>query len=114
MYPIDLATCTMLDVIKRSAVCHPSLLCDALRKAHSTHSHYSTITHNKAAARSAVNMAAACLHAIQFIEENDLDAFALILSPRVIAFSAALKLQCIPYATGSDIAERDDAARKAA
>lgn len=110
MYPIDLSKCTARDVIQRSVTCHPSLFSEALRDLASVHGTYAGKTSDVMAAKSARNLQRACQQAAHLIEHDaDADAPERIcedFNMRIVAFTEACRLQCIPYASRIAIIER--------
>lgn len=116
MYPIDFATCTAMDVIKRSAVCHPSVFVESLRSQALQHFTYAQQVRaligkpaRNAAAQSADSMGKDCADAADWVEyDNYEDAMQNPdrIGPFVVAFNVACKLQLIPFATRTDIMAR--------
>lgn len=110
MYPINLTTCTARDVIQRSVTCHPSLFSEALRDLASVHGTYAGQTSDALAAQSARNLQRACQQAAHHIEHDaDANAPELIcddFNMRIVAFTEACRLQCIPYSSRIAIIER--------
>lgn len=106
MYAIDFMTCSATDVIARSAICHPSLFADTLREQARTHiSAYSAIAaRDKYAANVAAGMASDCNTVAEWIAAERRSE--LTYGQRIIAFSAAARLQCLPYAVAQDILSR--------
>jgi aminoglycoside N3'-acetyltransferase len=115
MYEINFATCTLEDVIERSATCHPGLFADTLREQARTHiSAYSSIAaYDRHAGNVAANMASDCNTMAERLA-SDGDIGELTFGQRIIAFGIAARLQCVPHAAQRDIARRDDEARTAA
>ncbi len=110
MYPLK-ANPTMLDVIARSAICHPTLLRDALLE--SVHVHVMALSHcHDPDAKRAVRLARdVASRAAAWIGDGETDPFIGDFSARIAAFSAAARLQLIPPHVRQEIAARDDAAR---
>lgn len=117
MYPIDLSKCSARDVIQRSTTCHPSLFAEALKAASKTHSEYvarlDTMprkAHTILARTSACLLAKACSDAAHLIEHDaDANAPELICADwnmRIVAFTEACRLQCVPPSMRGDIIER--------
>lgn len=106
--PIDFNTATMADVIKRSMVCHPSMLVEAMMGCVSLHARYSRETSDRMAAQSAYKMADACRHALVCIERDDADALLSNFSAKIQTFEQACRLQLVPHGTRAIIATRED------
>jgi hypothetical protein len=109
MYPIDFDTCTAIDIIKRSVVCHPSLFREALVASKQADFDYAkTIdrTHEAAIARSVLARANATNDAISAIDIEDFDFFKTNLSAGIIALNIACKLQVLPPHVRSDATAR--------
>jgi hypothetical protein len=106
MYPIDFLTCSAVDVIKRSIVCHPSLFADKIAAARDMHAAYSRETTNQQAAASARAMSGDCAGIIAAIAEENAERIVSDTSRLVIAFQAAADLQLVPRACRADILAR--------
>lgn len=99
MYAIDLNTCTAIDVIKRSIVCHPSLFAEALNARQAEDNHYAAIVHseNKPAVWNAIKASAsAAQRACEYVESAEADPFESDMGAGIIALNIACKLQCLP------------------
>jgi hypothetical protein len=108
MYPIDFNTATMGDVIRRSMVCHPSVLMDAMRVVARNHERYAIITHNKGAKVSAARMGKDARYAIRMVDQQDVDALVANFSAKIQTFEQACRLQLVPHGTRAIIATRED------
>lgn len=109
MYPIDLDTCTAIDVIKRSATCHPSLFIDALVSSKNEDFAYAAkLDRNREAmvTRSVLARANATANAISAIEIEDFEFFKVNMGAGIIAMNIACKLQVIPAHIRTAIATR--------
>lgn len=113
---IDFLTCTMDDVIARSILLHPTMLQDALTKAYRAHLDAATTMVDGPACRMAHEMSVTALEVRARIASGLLasagDCHCLTFSQRMLAFGAAYKLQCLPYATAMDIATRGVSAER--
>lgn len=99
MYPLDFDTCTAIDIIKRSAVCHPSLLREALvasKKADFDYAATLNRQHEAAIVRSVLARANATNDAISAIDLEDFDFFKTNLGAGIVTLNIACKLQVIP------------------
>ena len=108
MYEIDFLTCTMRDVIARSVACHPSLFAESLENTARIHHEFCVTTMDKTATRIALDMRAACLAAAVSARDDNVDA--IISHGRtsmICAFTAAMKLQCLPRYIANEICDRD-------
>lgn len=113
MYPIDFTTCTAVDVIERSLVCHPSLFRDRVMTAHDSHLLFALGTKDHAAfkaARNAVNQTERVIGIARKFEASPRAAAEQIakvgLGELVQAFHAAAELNCVPRSLRGAIIER--------
>lgn len=95
MYPIDLNTCTALDIIKRSVTCHPTLFRDALLERRREDYAYASKRDGRVA-DGAYASGRAAQRAVDHTDGNDIEAFKLDMGAGIIALGIACKLQCIP------------------
>jgi hypothetical protein len=107
MYDINFNTCTALDVIKRSNVCHPSLLADGLQEVRRKHLEYANLTPRDDAARIARDMADECNIAMMALADDDYETVMATISRRVIVFDVAASLQLVPRPLRGEIVTRD-------
>jgi hypothetical protein len=105
MYGLDFTKCTAFDVIRRSALCHPTMFRDALCDVASIHAKAAATMHDCMAHRAALDMHKAAMKVAEQLAGGD-EPHDLSISERIIAFSAAARLQCIPHATAAQIAGR--------
>lgn len=96
MYPIDLNTCTAIDIIGRSIVCHPSLFREALAAAQSEDTRYGATREDVAVKRAVSARAAACGRAVAAVDNEDAGALSDDVGAGIVALNIACKLQCIP------------------
>jgi len=106
MYLINVLTCRMVDVIERSAVCHPSAFADQLRDMGRLHADYAGLSRDSVAAASAARASADCYAIADRIAADNLELAALSFGERLQAFSVAARLQCISRLLQADIAGR--------
>lgn len=108
----DYLKCSMNDVIAASARLHPSLLRAKMLAAETTHRRFADATPDTAAAHAGYKMAEAAARIATILEH---DAGAMVapayvanftLNARILAFSAAADLLCIPRSLRGDIAAR--------
>src|SRR5207248_7177864 len=97
MAPINLSICTAADVIARSVLCHPTLFRDVLCDVARTHAEAARTMHDCAAKGTALNMCKAADQVAAMLA-NEQPLTGLDFNQRMIAFSAAARLQCIPHA----------------
>ncbi len=107
MYPIDFMTCGADDVIRRSVICHPSLLADQLRERAKGHTaaYASMLTRDEYAAKIARGMADDCNTIATRLANGGTGE--MTFGQRVIVFSLAARLQCLPHAVAQDILTRE-------
>lgn len=97
MYPLDLETCTAIDVIKRSIVCHPSLFAEALRARQIEDMRYlGSRADNPAIKQSVQASANAAGRAAEYVDTENADAFVNDMAAGIIALNVACRLQCLP------------------
>lgn len=106
MYELDFDTCTMVDVIRRSAICQPSLLRDSMLATAHVHVAYSRQTARTACARIALSMASDLRRMTDELTMDDFEVEALEFGELIQAFGAACNLQLIPPAAREAIARR--------
>lgn len=107
MYPIDFDTCSIADVIARSATCHPSLFADKLTAIAAIHHQASfSLRYSTGGRPIARGMGDSASDMARDLLAQEFDATALDFGAMIIAFGAACSLQCIPHATAKDIAGR--------
>jgi hypothetical protein len=106
MYPIDLNTATAVDVIQRSIMCHPTLLCETLRANAATHEQAGSTMYDRIARETAYRMGGDCHTVANTIENLGTIPPDLTFGERTQAFSAAAKLQLIPFPTALVIVAR--------
>lgn len=93
---------SVVDIIERSLIAHPSLFVDALTQQAQMHAEYSRTTNNVRARQGADASERACERAAEFAEREDLPAreraacIAAETGPAVLALNVAGKLQCLP------------------
>lgn len=107
MYPIDFTTCTMLDVIQRSYVCHPTVLSDRLADAGATHRQARDTMVTGSARAIADRMSTVAYRLAASVRDQELDVSNLDSDARIIAFTCAARLQCLSHAIMTDIAKRE-------
>lgn len=107
MYELDFATCDADAVIRRSVVCHPSVLRDRLCDVARTHAEAAATlaSADHVAQRVALDMCKAAQRLAGRLANSE-ELTGLDFNERVIAFSAAARLQCIPPSTATDIIGR--------
>jgi hypothetical protein len=107
VYELDLSTCNAEAVIRRSVVCHPSLLRDRLCDVSRTYAEAAAAmaTANRAGHRSALVMRDAAQRVVARLAGEE-ELTGLDFNERIIAFSAAARLQCIPQTAAVEIIER--------
>lgn len=99
MYPIDFDTCTAIDIIKRSAVCHPTLFREALVASKDADFAYAKNLDRAREAmvvKSVLARANATNDAISAIDIEDFDFFASNLGAGIVTLNIACKLQVLP------------------
>lgn len=111
MYPINFATCSAVDVIERSLVCHPTAWADRMIAAQESHLLFALETHDARASQAAARAADAAergrLIAAKYDARNAaLRIAACGVSEIVQAFQAAAELQLIPRTMRGDIITR--------
>jgi hypothetical protein len=106
MYQIDFLTCTMRDVITRSAVCHPSLFAESMRSAAKVHAEYAVVTHNATVARIARRMSVSLNSMARDLTLDRFDANVLDLGEVIQAFGIAAKLNLVPRSCRDGIVSR--------
>lgn len=93
---------SVIDIITRSIIAHPSMFREMLIKQAEQHDDYSQLTTNERARQGANASKRACLRAYDFIGRDDLPereracCIAAETGPAVIALNVAGKLQCLP------------------
>lgn len=107
MYELDFDTCTMVDVIRRSAIVHPTLLRDTMLRAAGLHVTYSGVVANGQVAKIAQSMASDLQLMADELSNGDFRPEDLQLGERVQAFSAACELQGITRHVRTAIARRE-------
>ena len=107
MYELDFSTCNADAVIRRSVVCHPSLFRDRLCDVARTHAEAAATlaSADHVAHRVALDMCKAAQRLAGGLANGE-ELAGLDFNERIIAFSAAARLQCIPHATAADIVGR--------
>ena len=107
MYELDFMTCDADAVIRRSVVCHPSVLRDRLCDVARTHAEAAATMANAdhVAHRVALDMCKSAQRLAGRLANGE-ELTGLDFNERIIAFSAAARLQCIPPATATDIIGR--------
>jgi hypothetical protein len=107
VYDLDLSTCDAEAVIRRSVICHPSLLRDRLCDVSRTYAEAAAAmaNANRAGHHSASVMYEAAQRIIARLADGE-ELTGLDFNERIIAFSAAARLQCIPQAAAVQIIER--------
>jgi hypothetical protein len=99
MYEIDFTTCAALDVIQRSITCHPTMLVETLRANAATHEQAGSTMYDRIARETAYRMGGDCRTVANTIENLGTIPPDLTFGERTQAFSAAAKLQLIPFPT---------------
>lgn len=95
MYPLE-SNPTAIDILARSASCHPSLFREALANRAATDMLYAN-AHPDGSARAAIlASAAATQRAIAALDEDAFERFADDVGAGIIALNIACKLQCLP------------------
>lgn len=105
MYPIDFMNCTADDVITRSVTCHPTLFCEELRRVARIHCQAMNTLLDCEARRVADKMATDCLLLSNRLEDSGTIG-ELTFGQRIIAFSAAARLQCVTNQLAHSIISR--------
>lgn len=96
MPPIDTNTATAIDIIKRSALMHPSFFADHLALCLSNDLGYAAGHTNEAVRRSVQASARAYQRAIDALQADDVDRLTTDMGAGVVALNVACKLQCLP------------------
>jgi hypothetical protein len=111
---IDYNTCSMDDVIRRSILLHPLLFASAMRDVSRIHQHAAgTLSYRDTEAkRIAIRMcddACNVANAIDGIDHAGIgtDPAGWSFSARIMAFSAAARLNCLSFANAQYIAARE-------
>jgi hypothetical protein len=107
MYPIDFTTCTAEAVIRRSVICHPSLLADQLRHVAVIHTRSASEMHDRQARETAARMADDARTIADRLTNGGTGE--LTFGQRIAVFSQAARLQCIPPSLASEIISREAA-----
>lgn len=110
MYDLDWNTCSMADVIERSAVCHAPLFRQQMLSVAQVHARAADHARGADQAWSAAlpnDMAGRLRRMAVSLAMGDFEARDLPLAARVQAFSVACKLQCIPGRIARAIASRE-------
>jgi hypothetical protein len=104
MYELDFSNCDADAVIRRSVVCHPSLLRDRLCDVARTHAEAAATmaSADHVAYRVALDMCKAAQRLAGRLANSE-ELSELNFNERIIAFSAAARLQCIPPSVATDI-----------
>ncbi len=105
MYPIDFVSCTANDVIARSVTCHPTLFAERLLDIARVHDQAAATMLDCEATKISRRMAADCRQMADRLEHGEL-LDGLSFSQRIIAFSAAAKLQCVSDSLARSIIAR--------
>jgi hypothetical protein len=114
MYPIDFSTASVRDVIRRSMICHPTVLAEALESSATTDQNYErglTFRRDAETKAAVIRRYTAALDAAVCVRVGKLDELCEDFSAMIQAFACACRLQLVPHATQQDIAAREDAAR---
>lgn len=103
---INYNTCKMDDVIARSLAMHPSLLGEAIANAAKVHGQARDTMVSGETRRIAADMATLAWKMVLDIRTDDLFPCELDFSSRIIAFTAAARLNCLSHLVAADIAAR--------
>lgn len=112
MYELDLNTCTVGDVIYRSLICHPTLLREAIETARDAHRAAAATMIDGKACHIADRLVVKCISLLRTIDDmldGQLDARLVVdndFYERIIAFTAAYRLQAISPAIAREILAR--------
>lgn len=101
MYAIDFNTCTALDVIEQSIVCHPTMFAETMLAMAATHARYATATTDARVASIAAEMATQCREIAEMVADTSSahETARDIAGPVgtcVLAFNVAAKLTLVP------------------
>ena len=103
---IDFNTCKPLDVIKESALLHPSLLSEGIYKMAATHFGYASQTQDRYAGQCALRAGRDAMEAKLLIEREEFEPIAARTGPLVQAFTVAANLMCLPPSLRQSIIAR--------
>jgi hypothetical protein len=106
MADIDYLTCSMDDVINRSLLMHPSVFGDALAAVAKIHRQARDTVLTGKSRMVADDMCLKAWAMFKAIQDGELVAADLDLSSRLMAFSAAAKLNCLSFNVAHSIAAR--------
>lgn len=105
MFEINFSTCTMRDVIARSATCHPTLFREAMLAAAQAHRAAQQVAPRRVASI-ALGMESDLRRMADDIDMDNFDASVLSPAETVQAFNIARKLQCVTWDVAESIAKR--------
>lgn len=103
----DFNTCKAIDVIRHSALIHPSLFRDSLMAVARNHFNYASQTADKLAARAAHNAGRDTQEAIHALDCEDFSRISAKCGILVQAFTVAARLNCLSPLLAKSIIERD-------
>lgn len=87
---------TAVDILARSAACHPSAFREALETRAKTDTAYANAHENGAGKAAILASAAATQRAIAALDAGNIAALAADMGAGIIALNIACKLQCLP------------------